>query len=165
MAERTRSCTMGIRLPPPTKTTSSTWLGATFASSNACLSGVRMRSSKSPQKASNCDRSNLVSICFGPSAVAVINGRLIGTTGTPDSSILAFSAASVRRCRDWRSRRKSTPSFSKKSSASQSTILLSKFIPPSCVSPLVERTSNTPSPTSSTDTSNVPPPKSNTKIV
>ena len=33
------------------------------------------------------------------------------------------------------------------------------------MSPAVDRTSNTPSPTSSTETSNVPPPKSKTKIV
>ena len=94
-----------------------------------------------------------------------MNGRLISVTGTPESSILAFSAASLSRWRDWRSRLKSTPSFSKNPSASQSTIFLSKFRPPSCVSPLVERTSNTPSPTSNTDTSNVPPPRSNTRIV
>ena len=37
-------------------------------------------------------------------------------------------------------------------------------IPPSCVSPLVETTSNTPSPVSIRVTSNVPPPRSRTQI-
>ena len=37
----------------------------------------------------------LVSICLGPSAVAVTKGRLMELWVTPESSILAFSAASV----------------------------------------------------------------------
>ncbi|KHO53478.1 MAG: hypothetical protein QT04_C0004G0011 [archaeon GW2011_AR11] len=37
-------------------------------------------------------------------------------------------------------------------------------LPPSCVSPEVDLTSNTPSPNSMTVTSNVPPPRSNTRI-
>ncbi len=41
----------------------------------------------------------------------------------------------------------------------------SKSSPPRKVSPLVAFTSNTPSPISSTDTSNVPPPRSKTRIV
>ena len=38
----------------------------------------------------------------------------------------------------------------------------SKSSPPSLLSPAVESTSNTPSPNSRIETSNVPPPKSNT---
>uniref|UniRef100_A0A0A9E4D0 Uncharacterized protein n=1 Tax=Arundo donax TaxID=35708 RepID=A0A0A9E4D0_ARUDO len=57
------------------------------------------------------------------------------------------------------------PSSFLKLLASQSTILLSKSSPPRCVSPDVESTSNTPSPTSKTETSKVPPPRSNTRIV
>jgi len=41
---------------------------------------------------------------------------------------------------------------------------LSNSSPPKCVSPDVERTSVTPSPASITETSNVPPPKSKTRI-
>jgi hypothetical protein len=48
---------------------------------------------------------------------------------------------------------------------SQSTIALSKLSPPRWLSPAVALTSNTPSPISSTDTSNVPPPRSKTRIV
>src|SRR3954469_5721612 len=48
---------------------------------------------------------------------------------------------------------------------SQSTIVLSKLSPPRWLSPAVALTSNTPSPISSTDTSNVPPPRSKIRIV
>ena len=48
---------------------------------------------------------------------------------------------------------------------SQSTIRESQSSPPSRLSPLVAFTSKTPSPISSSDTSNVPPPRSKTKIV
>src|SRR6266850_1215043 len=51
------------------------------------------------------------------------------------------------------------------SPAIQSTIALSKLSPPRWLSPAVDLTSKTPSPSSSTDTSNVPPPRSKTRIV
>ncbi len=44
-------------------------------------------------------------------------------------------------------------------------MVLSKLSPPRWLSPAVAFTSNTPSPISSTDTSNVPPPRSKTRIV
>jgi hypothetical protein len=44
--------------------------------------------------------------------------------------------------------------------ARYSTMRMSKSSPPRKVSPLVERTSNTPSPISRIETSNVPPPRS-----
>ena len=47
----------------------------------------------------------------------------------------------------------------------QSTIALSKLSPPRWLSPFVDFTSKTPSPSSSTDTSKVPPPRSKTRIV
>src|SRR5918996_6314199 len=47
----------------------------------------------------------------------------------------------------------------------QSTTALSKLSPPRWLSPFVAFTSKTPSPSSSTDTSNVPPPRSKTRIV
>src|SRR5215218_7541618 len=46
-----------------------------------------------------------------------------------------------------------------------STIALSQLSPPRWLSPEVDLTSNTPSPISSTETSNVPPPRSKTRIV
>ena len=45
----------------------------------------------------NFARVSCSSRCSGPSAVAVMNGRLIWVCCTWDSSILAFSAASLRR--------------------------------------------------------------------
>ena len=50
------------------------------------------------------------------------------------------------------------------SEARYSTIESSKSSPPKKVSPLVDLTSNTPSPISKIDISNVPPPKSYTAI-
>ena len=52
----------------------------------ACCKGARKRLIKSAQRDSKCDRVSFFSICFGPSAVAVINGRLISTVGRPDNS-------------------------------------------------------------------------------
>ena len=56
-------------------------------------------------------------------------------------------------------------SFSKKRFISHCPIFSSKLSPPNCVSPEVANTSNTSSPTSRIETSNVPPPKSKTRIV
>jgi hypothetical protein len=61
--------------------------------------------------------------------------------------------------------RKSLPSSFWKPSNKKSTIALSKSSPPNFVSPDVDKTSKTPSPTSKTETSNVPPPRSKTNIV
>ena len=47
----------------------------------------------------------------------------------------------------------------------QSTTALSKLSPPRWLSPFVAFTSKTPSPSSRTETSNVPPPRSKTRIV
>ena len=95
----------------------------------------------------------------------VRNGRLIVVFTVLDSSIFAFSAASRIRCIAWRSDRTSTPFFARNSPASHSTSALSMSRPPSCVSPLVETTSKTPSPISMRVTSNVPPPRSRTQIL
>src|SRR6185503_10015880 len=60
---------------------------------------------------------------------------------------------------------RSMPWALRNSPPSQSTIALSKLSPPRWLSPEVDLTSKTPSPISSTDTSNVPPPRSKTRIV
>ena len=60
---------------------------------------------------------------------------------------------------------RSTPWSFLNDSASQSMTFWSQSSPPRLVSPEVDLTSNTPSPSSSTDTSKVPPPRSNTRIV
>ena len=118
-----------------------------------------MRSSTS---CSNFARVSVKFKCFGPSAVAVMNGKLISVCESCDSSIFAFSAASRKRCNAIGSLRRSMPSVFLNSSAMYSSTRISKLSPPRCVSPLVDFTSNTPSPNSSTEISNVPPPRSNT---
>ncbi len=94
-----------------------------------------------------------------------MNGRLIDVSASEDSSIFAFSAASFRRCVAIRSADRSTPCAFLNSVTIQSMTRWSQSSPPRWVLPAVDLTSNTPSPISSTDTSNVPPPRSNTRIV
>ena len=165
VSRRTRFCTAGIRVEPPTRMTSSMSLAVTLASAMACCTGPWVRSTRSAVSCSNVDRISVVFRCFGPLASAVTNGRLIVVWVTDDSSTLAFSAASKSRCSACGSRRRSMPSCLRNSSAMWSTIRRSKSSPPRWVSPAVARTSTTPSPTSSRLTSNVPPPRSNTRMV
>ena len=103
--------------------------------------------------------------CFGPSCVAVMKGRLICVVIVDDSSIFAFSAASYRRWSAIRSAARSMPWSFLNSATIQSTIALSKLSPPRWLSPFVALTSKTPSPSSRIETSNVPPPRSKTRIV
>ena len=99
-------------------------------------------------------------MCLGPVLSAVIKGKFISVCSAAESSILAFSAASFNLCRASLSDFKSIPESFLNSVIKYSTIVLSKSSPPKKVSPLVDFTSNTPSPNSSIDTSKVPPPKS-----
>ena len=110
--------------------------------------------------ASNLARVRSMSICRGEESFMVMKGRLILVFIMPERSILAFSAASLMRCIAAASLERSTPSLDLNSETTQSIIFLSKSSPPSMVSPLVERTSKTPSSISSKETSKVPPPKS-----
>src|SRR6185437_5026688 len=64
-----------------------------------------------------------------------------------------------------RSAARSMPWSFLNSATIQSTIALSKLSPPRWLSPFVDFTSKTPSPSSRMDTSNVPPPRSKTRIV
>lgn len=56
-------------------------------------------SRRSEHICSNWVRLMVASMCLGPSAVAVMKGRLMLVLLRFDSSIFAFSAASVNRCR------------------------------------------------------------------
>ena len=78
---------------------------ATPASFSACSNGMRQRSMRSAVISWNLARLSDSSRCSGPSAVAVMNGRLIWVCWTWLSSILAFSAASLRRWAAMRSLR------------------------------------------------------------
>ena len=127
--------------------------------------GVLVRSSRSAVSRWNCARVSFSSRCSGPASDAVMYGRLIVVSDEEDSSILAFSAASRSRCIAIRSLDRSTPWPFLNFLTSQSTTCWSQSSPPRWLSPQVALTSTTPSPISSRDTSNVPPPRSNTRMV
>ncbi len=109
---------------------------------------------------SNLARLSLICMCLGPDASAVKNGRLMSVSGAPESSILAFSAASLSRCITSLSLETSMPVSFLKASSSQSMMTMSMSSPPRAVSPLVEMTSTTFSATSRIEMSKVPPPRS-----
>ncbi len=122
------------------------------------------RSNRSAVMPSNFARVMVICRCLGPFWSAVMNGRFTEVSCIVESSHLAFSAASFRRCSAIGSLRTSMPVCLRNSSAMWSMRRWSQSSPPRWVSPLVESTSNTPSPMSRIDTSNVPPPRSNTAI-
>ncbi len=109
VSRRTRFCTAGIRVDPPTRITSSMSAAVSLASAMACWTGLMVRSTRSAVSWSNFDRISVVFRCLGPAASAVRNGRLIDVWVTEDSSTFAFSAASNSRCRACGSLRTSMP--------------------------------------------------------
>ena len=157
-------CTLGMRMEPPTSTTSCTSFGFSLASRSACSQGPRRRSNRSLHRSSKRERVTVTCRCLGPFWSAVMKGRLTAVSIWLESSILAFSAASFSRCSAIASLRMSMPSFLRNSSAMKSISRWSKSSPPRWPSPLVLSTSNTPSPTSRMLTSKVPPPRSNTAM-
>ena len=64
------------------------------ASASTCFVGPTVRSSSSAVSSSSFARVSCRSRCFGPSGVAVTNGRLICVVIVEESSIFACSAAS-----------------------------------------------------------------------
>ncbi len=93
----TASCTLGMRVEPPTSTTSSICSAVTPASFMHLRAGSSERSIRSSTIASSLARESFRLRCLGPVASAVRNGRLISDSFALDSSIFAFSAASLRR--------------------------------------------------------------------
>ena len=160
----TFSCAASIRVEPPTSRTFPSSEAVIPASLNAFCTGTAVRSIKSSVSSSNFALVKFISRCFGPSAVAVMNGKLMLVVVEEDNSFLAFSAASFNLCIAILSPDKSTPSVFLNSSTIHWVMRLSKSSPPRRVSPFVESTSITPSPISMMETSNVPPPKSYTMI-
>ena len=122
-SSRTISCTLGIRVEPPTRTTSSISFAIRSASCMACLQGPTVLCSKSSISCSSFERLRRKERCFGPDASAVINGRLISVSSVDESSIFAFSAASLSRCNAIRSLERSIPWSLTNSSMIQSMIL------------------------------------------
>ena len=160
----TFSCAESIRVEPPTRSTLLNSEAVIPASFSAFCTGIAVLSIKSLVSSSNLALVRFISRCFGPSLVAVMNGRLILVVVAEESSFFAFSAASFNLWSAILSPERSTPSVFLNSSIIHWVIRLSKSSPPRCVSPLVARTSITPSPISMMETSNVPPPKSYTMI-
>ena len=109
-------------------------------------------------------RDSVICTCCGPSAFAEMNGRFTSVCIADDSSHFAFSAASRTRCIAILSLCRSMPVFDLNSSMMYFEIVSSKSSPPRWVSPFVAFTSKTPDAISSTEMSNVPPPRSYTAI-
>mmetsp|Transcript_38558 Transcript_38558/g.53548 ORF Transcript_38558/g.53548 Transcript_38558/m.53548 type:complete len:253 (+) Transcript_38558:684-1442(+) len=128
--EEMRAEMAGMRVEPPTRITSLISDRSSFASLRAVSTGTRHLSIKSEQSCSNFARVSVVSMCLGPSAVAVMKGRLMLVCVMVESSIFAFSLASVSRCSACLSVRRSIPSEVLKSLARKSTMRLSKSSPP-----------------------------------
>ena len=160
----TISTTFGMRVEPPTRTTSSIFPTETPASRTAISHGFMVRSRISWTICSNFARDSFSCRCFGPDASAVMNGRLISVSITEESSIFAFSAPSFSRWRTVRSFDRSIPWSFLNSAMIHSISRWSMLSPPRCVSPFVDFTSTTLSPTSRMEMSKVPPPKSKTAI-
>ena len=158
----TFSWTAGIRVEPPTNKTSSISDAENPESFNACWQGAIVALIRRSASCSNCERVKVFTKCFGTPSTGIMYGRLISDDVDDDNSIFAFSAASFRRWSAIESLRRSTPFSFWNSSASHSMITWSKSSPPRWVSPLVDLTSKTPSPSSRIEISNVPPPRSNT---
>ena len=156
----TVSTMRGMRVWPPTITTSSILSGESPASARAFLTGSMERSTSGATSCSSLARLSFTARCFGPVWSAVRNGRLTSVSMVEESSILDFSAASLSRCSTILSLDTSMPVSRLNSEMSQSMITWSMLSPPRCVSPLVARTSTTLSPTSRMEMSKVPPPKS-----
>ena len=161
---RTFSRTAGILVEPPTRRTLLSSLLLIPASESAVITGPAVRSTRSAVNSSNLALVTVISICFAPDLVVTINGRLTLVVAADESSFLAFSASSRTLCIAILSLLMSTPSVRLNSLTRYETSLSSKSSPPRWLSPEVARTSITLSPISITDTSNVPPPRSYTRI-
>jgi len=158
----TASWTAGILEEPPTISTLWRSEAVSPLSCKACFTGPIVAWTRSEVSSLNLACVSVRSRCLGPVASAVMNGRLMLDVGVEESSILAFSAASLSLCIAILSFLRSIPSDFLNSSAIQSITLWSKSSPPRRLFPAVARTSVTPSPISITETSKVPPPRSYT---
>jgi len=122
--------TMGVRVWPPTSSTSSIWSARRPACWRASRQGPSVRSTRSRTRSSNCRRVRVRARWRGPERSAEMNGRLIAVSSCEESSHLARSAASLRRWRAMRSSLRSMPVSRSKSSISQSMMRWSKSSPP-----------------------------------
>ena len=89
----------GIRVEPPTRITSSISLAERPASRRACSHGLIVAWMRLSASCSNLARVRVLTKCLGMPFTGMIYGRLISVEVVLESSILAFSAASLRRWR------------------------------------------------------------------
>ncbi len=152
--------TIGMRVGPPTRMILLTSSTESFASFSDCSNGFLQRCTIGSTICSSSARVNIMRRFFDPE----IKGKLISVSIMVESSIFARSAASRTRCT-------AVLSSFRSIFVSCSNFLMMWFmtaksmsVPPSCVSPEVDLTSKTPSPSSMMVTSKVPPPRSKTRI-
>mmetsp|Transcript_53447 Transcript_53447/g.106300 ORF Transcript_53447/g.106300 Transcript_53447/m.106300 type:complete len:284 (-) Transcript_53447:275-1126(-) len=154
--------TFGIRVEPPTSTTSLTSDFSTPASSSTFSTGTIVWRNRSAQSSSNLARVT-VSERSSPGSSDSISTRTSG------DELRARLARSASRRSFWRAAGVLSGSLSGCfffNSPTRCLIsLLSRSSPPRCVSPAVANTSKTPESIESSDTSKVPPPRSNTNTV
>ena len=105
----TSSATAGMRVDPPTSTTCATSATETPASLMTSLNGFFVRSSRSEVSSSNFARLRVSSRLAGPFAVRDRYGSWMLALSELESSFLACSAASLRRCLAILSPETSTP--------------------------------------------------------
>src|SRR5438477_7030684 len=94
---RAVSTTLGMRVMPPTSTSSFTSRSEIFASFKHAFTGGIVRWIKSSVNCSNFERVSFFWMCFGPLASAVMNGRLISYSCELERAIFAVSASSLMR--------------------------------------------------------------------
>mmetsp|Transcript_36914 Transcript_36914/g.43127 ORF Transcript_36914/g.43127 Transcript_36914/m.43127 type:complete len:599 (-) Transcript_36914:345-2141(-) len=157
---RISCCTFGIRVDPPTSTISSTSPFFSFASSSTLRTGSSVPLNSAMFSSSNFDRV-IFSEKSNPSTRLSTSTR---ASGCDDSCRFAASHALRSRASAFWSLPISIPFFFFSPSTKCRIRLLSKSSPPRCVSPFVATTSKNPSSIVSSDTSNVPPPRSNTRM-
>ena len=156
----TVSMTLGMRVMPPTRITSSISPGR--------HPGVLQRGAAGLQGALRSGRRPVFQLGAGQLHHQVLRpGGVGGDERQVDLGLLGGRQLDLGLLRGFlqplqrqRSRRRSMPCSRLNSSASQSITRWSKSSPPRKVSPLVDFTSNTPSPISSMEMSKVPPPRS-----
>ena len=139
--------TRGMRVEPPTRTTSSILSGVMSASLRACLHRTDRALEQIFQSCSSLARVSFMR-CFGPVASAVMNGRLISVSCELRKLDLGFFGGFLQALEGHAILARSMPCSFLNSSTIQSTMRLSISSPPRCVSPSVAFTSTTPSPTS-----------------
>mmetsp|Transcript_5511 Transcript_5511/g.14386 ORF Transcript_5511/g.14386 Transcript_5511/m.14386 type:complete len:454 (-) Transcript_5511:612-1973(-) len=154
-------CTRGMRVEPPTSTTSSISAFFKSASSKAWRTGRSVRLNKSMLSSSKRARV-IVSDTSTPSASESSSMR---AEWADERTRLARSHSCRSLVTATLLLERSTPCLDLIKRSRCRTIRVSKSSPPKCVSPFVEITSNMPESIVRMETSSVPPPRSNTRTV